>query len=81
MILPTKHLREERSLLGVGAQILDTLDTPKTISQIWEQFRDRRSKSHESFIPFDWFILALDLLFSVGAITLKRGLLNKAGSR
>ena len=81
MILPTKHLREERSLLGVGAHILEILDEPKTVSRVWEELLSGRSANHESLIPFDWFVLTLDLLFTIGAVKRRRGLLEKAASR
>ncbi len=42
MILPTKRLGIESSLLGVGADVLQLLNQPKTISRIWEEMKDVR---------------------------------------
>ena len=42
MILPGKHLRPDRSLLGIGAEILDILDQEQTISELWQRLQDRR---------------------------------------
>ena len=81
MILPSKHLSRERALLTVGAGILRILTRPMTESAIWEELR--RPLSHTDEVPtlgYDGFVLALDLLFLVGAIELRDGLLSK-GSR
>ena len=79
MILPTKHIRPDRSLLGVGAQVLEMLDSPMTMSKLWDEFRIRRSGTGpDAPISYRWFVLALDLLYLVGALDLKRGLIQKA---
>lgn len=69
MILPTKGLGTEAALLAVGAQILKCLDEPKTVSRTWDELRRRRTQS----ITFDWFVLALDLLFALGTLSLESG--------
>lgn len=68
MILPTKHLAVQRSLLGVGSDILRILEEPMTVSRLWEEFKRYRGDTESARVPFDWFILALDLLYAVGAI-------------
>ncbi|MFM6077151.1 MAG: ABC-three component system middle component 6, partial [Dolichospermum sp.] len=40
MILPTKHISTNHSLLGVGAKILEQLYQPKTVSSLWSAVRD-----------------------------------------
>jgi hypothetical protein len=72
MILPTKHLPLDRSLLGIGAQLLALLDEPKTISGLWAEVQANRGEKARHF-TFDWFILALNLLHSIDAIKLNRG--------
>ena len=76
MILPSKHLHQERALLTVGAQILQRLGRPKTVSALWEELRrlDRSGAKVQSQLTYDWFILALDLLYAVGAIEFNSGL-------
>lgn len=74
MILPTKHLSEEKSLIRIGAHILSLLDEPKTVSGIWTEFKgtygnDRVSAS----ITFSWYVMGMDLLFVLGAIDLDAG--------
>ncbi len=40
MILPTKHITLERSLLGVGAEILVIIKKrPETMSGLWDKIR------------------------------------------
>ena len=78
MILPSKHISQERALLSVGATILQHLSEPITISALWEEMRGPAIKrNHSSLLRYDGFILALDLLFLVGAIDLQGGLLKR----
>lgn len=78
MILPTKRLREDRALIGIGAEILRLLDERKTVSRLWDEFKRNRTDA-VGRSTFDWFVLALDLLFMIGAITLERGLVRREG--
>lgn len=79
MILPTKHITPERALLTIGAEILGCLREPMTVSRIWDELRKRRGETAKpSAITYDWFVLALDLLFLVKAVELNSGLLRKA---
>lgn len=80
MILPTKGLAVDRALLSVGAEMLRRLDKPKTVSKLWEQMRYRHSSLLEA-ISYDWFLLALDLLYSLGAVDFEDGRLRRARRR
>jgi len=75
MILPSKYVNLEGSLLGLGAVILAFLSYPRTITALWEEVR----KSSDP-IPFSYFVLALDLLFIMGAIDLNEGLVTRRTS-
>lgn len=78
MILPTKRLNQDRALLYVGSEVLGLLEEPKTVSRVWDELEKlRASKAETSILTYDWFVLALDLLFSIQAIDLERGLLRK----
>lgn len=80
MILPTKHLPESQSLLGVGGTILALLDEREaTVSGLWDAFQQARNKT--GTVSFDWFILGLDLLFALGAVELDRGVLRRRTPR
>lgn len=70
MVLPSKHISQEKALLTVGAELLKQLKRPKTVSATWDAVR--KSEVH---ISFDWFVLALDLLYIIGAINIQNGLL------
>lgn len=79
MILPTKHIRPDRALLGVGADILAGLTNPTTVSGLWDRMRLRRTASNATTVlDYRWFVLALDLLHMIGAIELDRGVIRKA---
>lgn len=71
MILPTKHITQERALLSVGARLLKLLERPKTVSAVWEEVR-----LFEPPISYAWFILALDLLYILDAVEFSHGLLK-----
>ena len=75
MILPTKHISENEAILGVGATILRHLDSPITVSGLWE-----RTKVESNVGTFERFVLAADLLFIIGAIELRDGLLVRGQS-
>ena len=81
MILPTKHIRPDRALLAVGADVLGILREPMTVSRLWDEIRTARSdRSVSAPINYDWFVLALDLLFIVKAVRFDRGLVQKTSS-
>ena len=81
MILPSKHLSQDRALLTVGAAILRQLLHPVTVSALWEQMpRSVVDQKASSPLRYDGFVLALDLLFLIGAIELREGLLVRGAS-
>jgi hypothetical protein len=67
MILPAKHLRHDRALLGVGAEILVELAEPRTVSELWERVRLARG-TKATPISFDWFVLSLSFLYAIAAV-------------
>ncbi len=74
MILPTKRLGVDRALLTVGGEIIRLLNEPKTVSRIWEELkRVRTAQGKRHSLSYDWFVLALDLLYAIGAIQLEGG--------
>jgi hypothetical protein len=72
-ILPTKHISTGKSLLGVGAKIIEHLQYPRTVSSLW---------SAVSTIPevatFERFVLTLDILYAIGAIEMDAGILRRS---
>lgn len=78
MILPTKHLAPDRALLTMGGEILEILADAKTVSQTWEDFQDLREKRWPAqALRFEWFVLALDLLFALDVVHLGEGRLHR----
>ena len=80
MILPSKHLSQDRALLTVGGHILTFLPSPKTVSSLWAEL-NRQDQSEAIVRPrritYDWFVLSLDLLYSLGIIELENGLVAR----
>ena len=72
MILPTKHISLNQSLIGLGALLLKKLDRPRTVSGLWRKVR---------LIPevgtFQRFVISLDFLYALGLIQFRNGLLNR----
>lgn len=79
MILPTKHISEERALLSVGAKVLKRLSQPKTVSTLWEEMTRRPlpERDRAPALRYDAYLLALSLLFMIDAIELHNGLLRR----
>jgi len=71
MILPSKHLSEDRALITVGARVLELLREPKTVSRLWTDFQ--RQLRPEAPITYDWFVLSLDVLYAIGVVDFERG--------
>ncbi|WP_325073259.1 ABC-three component system middle component 6 [Pseudomonas monteilii] len=78
MILPSKHLPQDRALLTVGGHILTFLTLPKTVSALWEELnRHEVGDTIPRRITYDWFLLSLDLLYALGTIELESGLVTR----
>jgi len=72
MILPTKHIPPEKSLLAHGACILARLRVPTTTSALWQEMR--RDGLIQSF---DRYVLALDLLYIMALVQYEDGMLRR----
>lgn len=78
MILPTKGIAPDKALLSIGASILQDLDEPKTVSRLWADLR--RIEEGPPDLTFDWFVLALDLLYLMGTLNYSGGRVVRIGS-
>lgn len=77
MILPAKHLRHDRALLEVGADILAETEENRTVSELWERVRvSRGAKVGVDPLSFDWFVLSLSFLYAISALELKAGVIT-----
>ena len=72
MILPSKHISQDYALIGVGAILLDEIDRPQTVTELWESGRRVKAVGN-----FERFVLALDILYIVGAVHLEDGLIAR----
>ncbi len=77
MLMPTKHIKTENALVGVGGEVLALLDEDKTVSRLFYDLQEWRRSNELSTVHFDWFLLAVDFLFSVGAVRFEEGVLKK----
>ena len=74
MLLPSKAVPADQALLAVGAQILAQLDRPGSVSAVWDRLLEWRSaRGMESALPFWWFSLALDVLYTIGVVEQRNG--------
>jgi hypothetical protein len=73
MLLPDKHIKLAESLLGLGGFALEALETPKTIDSLWAEFQEASSTNRfPAYHSFENLVLAVDFLFSIGAVTAGR---------
>lgn len=70
MILPSKHISQDQSLIGVGAILLEKIGRPQTVTNLWETVREE-----DTIGTFERFVLALDMLHIAGAVALEDGLI------
>lgn len=78
MILPGKHLKYDRSLISIGGDIISIMHGKHTVSEIWERTRSNRSPQ-ASPLSYDWFILSLSFLYTIGAIEYEQDLISARG--
>ena len=71
MILPKKHIKLSESLFALGALILEQIDVPKTVDEIWDSISQKQDIISAAN-SFDNLLLTLDYLFSLGIITLNQ---------
>ena len=78
MNLPTKHLRPERAMLTVGAEVLRLLTEPKTVSRLWDELGHAMNEhSSTRKVNYDWFVLTLDFLYMLGAVEMDQGTIRR----
>ena len=70
MILPTKHISSSESLIGIGAELLQSLSRPQSVSRLWE-------KSSAKNCSFEKFVLALTFLHTIDLVVLESGLVRR----
>lgn len=72
MILPTKHIPAEQTLLGAGAAILSGLSQPCTVTALWESVREAKAVG-----TFERFVLAVTMLYALRIVRFEGGVIIK----
>ena len=71
MILPSKHIKNCESLLGLASILLPFLNEEASVEELWRKFQ---KINNTSLCPtnhsFDNFVLSLDLLFILEKVAL-----------
>lgn len=70
MFLPDKHISFAESLLGLGHFVLENIQTPITIDNLWRNFEKIQGTDYPAYHSFDNMVLAVDALYAIGAIEL-----------
>lgn len=79
MILPTRNIAPDRALLTVSGEVFQLLAQPETVSSLWDQVRGANVNRP---IAYSWFLLAVDLLFTIGLVVFdEQGLLVRSLNR
>ncbi len=76
MILPNKHLRENETLIGVGAVLMQKMPSSILISDLWELVKEVSNIGN-----FERFILGLDLLFLLDVIKIENNQIIRIAKR
>jgi len=80
LILPTKGISVDRSLLAIGENVIANLEQPKSVTEAWEDLQlDWQQKRTQERLTFDWFALTLSMLYALRLIeTTPDGRLRRA---
>lgn len=78
MVLPSKHVNFSESLLGFGSYILQGLNRPTSVDDLWKMYKKDYSKGlYFAKQSFDNLVLTLIFLYSINAIKEEKGLIIK----
>ena len=69
MILPTKHIKLQNCILNLGSVLLNNITGRQTVTLLWDKSRELPEVK-----TFERFTLGLDLLFTLGLIEFKEGI-------
>ena len=72
MIYPNKTIELKYTLLGVGSLIIAELNTPQTVSSLWERIRTR-----EEIGTFEKYVLTLDFLYLIGLVKMDNDIIQR----
>ena len=72
MILPTKHTKFKNCILSLGSTLLENINERQTVTRLWDDV-----KNFPEVMTFERFTLGLDLLFMLGLVDFKEGIIVK----
>jgi hypothetical protein len=73
MILPSKHISLSESLLGLGGVLLQIIIKRScSLEYVWQEYSkiNNSKDTFPAYHSFDNVVLAVDLLFMIGAINI-----------
>lgn len=70
--MPTKYVKEDAAIIGVGAILLRYIDNKRDLSCLWEKV-----KTDPSVATFQRFVLALDFLYLLGLIDIEDNVIKR----
>jgi len=74
MILPTRHIATNASLIAIGALILRSMrGSSRSVNEVWVDLRDE-----SGVVTFDRFCLAVTFLYTLGIVEHHGGELRQA---
>lgn len=68
-LIPHKHVRFSDSIIGLSGYLRQLLIEPHTLDELWTQI-DRDSPEWNSRPSFLHLVLAVDVLYAIGAVKL-----------
>ena len=67
--MPDKHIQIGESLLGLSSHVIELLTLPQTIDELWASFRELMDHGgYPAEHSFENLVLAVDVLFALGAV-------------
>lgn len=70
MFLPDKHISFAESFLGLSTFVLENIEKPATIDELWKSFEKQQGHEYPAFHSFDNLVLAVDILYALKAVML-----------
>jgi hypothetical protein len=69
MLMPDKHIKFGESLLGLSSYVLESLASPRTIDDLWNDYRSAvKQGQYPAAHTFEHLVLAVDVLFTISAV-------------
>lgn len=67
--MPAKHINFSESFLGLGSYILQNLNEPKSVDELWHNYQqDLQNGLYFAKHSFDNLIMTLMFLYSIDAV-------------